>query len=53
MKTADSVVPANYLPALAGIEFAGITSGHIAYDEHGDLRPAASPSTRCRAVTGK
>lgn len=38
MKTADSVVPANYLPALAGIEFAGITSGHIAYDEHGDLK---------------
>lgn len=38
MKKADSVVPANYLPVLAGIEFVGITSGHIAYDERGDLK---------------
>lgn len=38
MKKADSVVPATYLPVLAGIEFTGITSGHIAYDEKGDLK---------------
>ncbi|WP_159684795.1 branched-chain amino acid ABC transporter substrate-binding protein [Cognatazoarcus halotolerans] len=38
MKKADSVVPSTYLPALAGIEFSGITSGHIAYDARGDLK---------------
>ncbi|MFC4158540.1 branched-chain amino acid ABC transporter substrate-binding protein [Chitinimonas lacunae] len=38
MKQADSVEPAKYLPVLAKIEYAGVTSNKIAYDARGDLR---------------
>lgn len=38
MKQADSAEPAAYLPKLAAIQFAGITSSNIAYDEKGDLK---------------
>lgn len=38
MKKADSTDPAKYLPVLAGIQFAGITSANIAYDDKGDLK---------------
>ena len=38
MRQADSTEPAAYLPALARMQRAGVTSANIAYDEHGDLR---------------
>lgn len=40
MKKADSVEPAEYLPALARIDRQGVT-GHIAFDEHGDIKSGA------------
>ncbi|MEC5408622.1 branched-chain amino acid ABC transporter substrate-binding protein [Paraburkholderia sp. MPAMCS5] len=39
MKTADSTVPKDYLPALHKISFDGVT-GKISFDENGDLRAA-------------
>ena len=38
MLKADSADPVKYLPVLAKIEHAGVTSAHIAYDEKGDLK---------------
>ncbi|TVO50949.1 branched-chain amino acid ABC transporter substrate-binding protein [Denitromonas ohlonensis] len=38
MKQAGSAEPSAYLPKLAAIQFAGITSSNIAYDEKGDLK---------------
>lgn len=38
MLKADSADPAKYLPVLATIEHAGVTSAHISYDEKGDLK---------------
>lgn len=38
MKKAESAEPAKYLPELAKIEHAGVTSARIAYDEKGDLK---------------
>lgn len=38
MKKADSADPAKYLPELAKISHAGVTSAHIGYDEKGDLK---------------
>ena len=40
MQTANSSEPAKFLPALAGIEYDGVT-GHIAFDPKGDLKNAA------------
>ncbi|WP_394780112.1 branched-chain amino acid ABC transporter substrate-binding protein [Undibacterium sp.] len=37
MQKAGSSEPAKYLPALASIQYKGIT-GNIAFDEHGDIR---------------
>jgi branched-chain amino acid transport system substrate-binding protein len=38
MKKANSVEPAKYLPELAKIEYAGVTSSSWAYDDKGDLK---------------
>jgi branched-chain amino acid transport system substrate-binding protein len=38
MRRADSTEPGRYLPELARIERAGVTSATIAYDQRGDLR---------------
>lgn len=38
MLKAGSADPVQYLPVLAAIEHAGVTSAHIAYDEKGDLK---------------
>lgn len=38
MKNADSAEPAKYLPELARINYKGVTSAHITYDEKGDLK---------------
>mgnify|MGYP000874439829 CR=1 FL=1 len=40
MQKADSTDPEKYMPELAKIEYDGIT-GHIAFDERGDMRKAA------------
>ncbi|NLD69779.1 MAG: branched-chain amino acid ABC transporter substrate-binding protein [Limnobacter sp.] len=40
MQKADSTDPEKYLPELAKIEYDGIT-GHIAFDERGDMKKAA------------
>ncbi|SIT40186.1 putative leucine transporter subunit periplasmic-binding component of ABC superfamily [Paraburkholderia piptadeniae] len=40
MKLADSIAPADYLPAMKKVEFDGVT-GKIAFDAKGDLRAAA------------
>jgi branched-chain amino acid transport system substrate-binding protein len=40
MQTADSIEPARFLPALAHIQYQGVT-GAIAFDPNGDLRDAA------------
>jgi branched-chain amino acid transport system substrate-binding protein len=40
MQKAGSVDPAKFLPALAAIDYPGVT-GAIAFDAHGDLRDAA------------
>lgn len=37
MKQADSVDPAKYLPALAGIQYQGVTA-NVAFDENGDIK---------------
>ncbi|MBS1210346.1 MAG: branched chain amino acid transporter substrate-binding protein, partial [Proteobacteria bacterium] len=37
MLKADSIEPAKYLPILAGINYAGVTSPKISYDAKGDL----------------
>lgn len=41
MKNADSADPTKYLPELAKIQYAGVTSGNISYDERGDLKDGA------------
>ncbi|HSC80687.1 MAG TPA: branched-chain amino acid ABC transporter substrate-binding protein [Chitinolyticbacter sp.] len=41
MRNADSADPARYLPELAKIQHAGVTSGNISYDDHGDLKDGA------------
>lgn len=51
MRRADSTEPAEYLPALARMQRAGVTSANIAYDEHGDLREGTI--TVFRVVGGK
>lgn len=51
MRRADSTEPAEYLPALARMQRAGVTSANIAYDEHGDLREGTI--TVFRAAGGK
>ena len=38
MKQANSVEPSKYLPELAKIEYAGVTSSSWAYDDKGDLK---------------
>lgn len=38
MKKANSVEPSKYLPELAKIEYAGVTSSSWAYDDKGDLK---------------
>lgn len=38
MKKANSAEPAKYLPELAKIEYAGVTSSSWAYDDKGDLK---------------
>ncbi|PAS99091.1 MAG: hypothetical protein BSR46_10075 [Candidatus Dactylopiibacterium carminicum] len=37
MLQADSTEPVKYLPTLANIKHAGVTSPEISYDEHGDF----------------
>lgn len=50
MEKADSVDPANYLPALRAINYSGVT-GHIAFDKEGNLK---SPTfTVYKVVDGK
>lgn len=41
MRAADSTQPAVWLPKLASIRHAGVTSGAIEYDEYGDLKAGA------------
>jgi branched-chain amino acid transport system substrate-binding protein len=41
MRAADSTQPATWLPKLAAIRHAGVTSGAIEYDEFGDLKAGA------------
>ncbi|GAA5786815.1 branched chain amino acid ABC transporter substrate-binding protein [Chitiniphilus shinanonensis] len=41
MKQADSADPVRYLPKLAQIHYAGVTSTDIAYDAKGDLKDGA------------
>jgi len=50
MKKADSTEPAKFLPALAAIDYTGIT-GPIRFDEKGDIKDG--PITMFRAVGGK
>jgi len=50
MKKADSTEPAKFLPALAAIEYIGIT-GPIKFDEKGDIKDG--PITMFKAVGGK
>ncbi|WP_417069055.1 branched-chain amino acid ABC transporter substrate-binding protein [Niveibacterium terrae] len=38
MKKANSVEPAKYLPQLAAIKLAGVSSGQLGYDARGDLK---------------
>ncbi|MGN6231493.1 MAG: branched-chain amino acid ABC transporter substrate-binding protein [Trinickia sp.] len=38
MKKANSTDPAKYLPELAKTNMPGVTTTHLAYDEHGDLK---------------
>ena len=38
MKKANSTDPAKYLPVLAKTEMPAVTTSHLAYDEHGDLK---------------
>lgn len=38
MKAADSAEPAKYLPELAKIHYAGVTSSDVTFDENGDLK---------------
>ncbi|RDU98470.1 branched-chain amino acid ABC transporter substrate-binding protein [Trinickia dinghuensis] len=38
MKKANSTDPAKYLPVLAKTNMAGVTTTHLAYDDHGDLK---------------
>ena len=38
MKKANSTDPAKYLPELAKTQMPGVTTTHLAYDEHGDLK---------------
>jgi len=51
MLKADSTVPAKYLPELAKISYAGVTSPSIAYDEKGDLKDGGI--TVYKVVKGK
>ncbi|MHB8533880.1 MAG: branched-chain amino acid ABC transporter substrate-binding protein [Sulfuricaulis sp.] len=50
MKSADSADPARYLPALARVQRDGVT-GHISFDEHGDIQRGAI--TLYRVKNGK
>ena len=50
MKMADSADPAKYLPALKDVQRDGVT-GHISFDEHGDIRGGAI--TLYRVKNGK
>ena len=50
MKMADSADPAKYLPALKNVQRDGVT-GHISFDEHGDIRGGAI--TLYRVKNGK
>ncbi|MGB5081240.1 MAG: branched-chain amino acid ABC transporter substrate-binding protein [Burkholderiales bacterium] len=50
MKKADSTEPAKFLPALAAIDYNGIT-GPIRFDEKGDIKDG--PITMFKAVGGK
>jgi branched-chain amino acid transport system substrate-binding protein len=50
MKKADSTEPAKFLPALAAIDYTGIT-GPIRFDEKGDIKEG--PITMFKAVGGK
>ncbi len=50
MKLADSAMPVKYLPYLARIQRDGVT-GHISFDEHGDIRGGAI--TLYRVKNGK
>jgi branched-chain amino acid transport system substrate-binding protein len=38
MKKANSTDPAKYLPELAKTQMPGVTTTHLAYDDHGDLK---------------
>lgn len=51
MRRADSTEPSVYLPVLAQIQTAGVTSGRIAYDQQGDLRD--SPITLYKVEQGQ